>query len=92
MSQERNTENTTKPSPASDSPKEETLRFNAITLSRFMRANYGDQAAREAHRHIQAYTKTGQFELAAIWKRVLAHINGGELKDPARLVRSLKNG
>lgn len=77
---------------AATSLKEETLRFNAITLSRFMRANYGDEAAREAQRHIQVYTKTGQFELAAIWKRVLVHITGCELKEPAQFVRGLKNG
>lgn len=76
---------------ASDS-KEETLHFNTITLSRFMRANYGDQAAREAQRHVQVYTKTGQFELASIWKRVLVHITGSELKEPSRLIRGLKNG
>ena len=55
-----------------------------------MRANYGDDAAKEAQRHILLYERIKDAELAGIWRRVLAHITGIEVvEDPRRVLKSL---
>ena len=77
--------------PTSKDAKDQALYFNTITLSRFMRACYGPEAAKEAQRHFQQYTSIKQPDIAEIWKRVVAHINGIELKDPQRLVKSINS-
>lgn len=71
--------------------KEEALYFNTVTLSRFMRACYGADAAREAQRHVDAYLTAKQPDIADIWRRVVAHLSGVELKDdPRRIVKSAR--
>ncbi|MBY0509965.1 MAG: hypothetical protein K2P94_07405 [Rhodospirillaceae bacterium] len=73
------------------SQKEEALYFNTVTLSRFMRACYGAEAAKEAQRHVDAYLTAKQPDIADIWRRVVAHIRGVELKDdPRRVVKSAR--
>jgi phosphoenolpyruvate-protein kinase (PTS system EI component) len=77
--------------PQSSAQKEEALYFNTVTLSRFMRASYGRDAAKEAQRHVDAYMAAKQPDIADIWRRVVAHISGIELKDdPRRLVKSTR--
>jgi hypothetical protein len=79
-----------KTAPSNDA-KEQALYFNTMTLSRFMRACYGADAAKEAQRHVTAYTETNEPEIAEIWKRVVAHILGVEIKeDPRRVVKANK--
>ena len=71
----------------SDTPPkvgEPPLYFNTRTVSRFMNACYGLHAAAEAQRHVVAYAQAGRQELAEIWKRVLAHLCGIEIRDDAR--------
>ena len=66
------------------------LYFNTATLARFMRANYGDDAAAVAQRHVLSYEQIKETELAGIWKRVVAHILGVELvEDPRRVLKSI---
>ncbi len=66
------------------------LYFNTAVLARFVRANYGDDAAKEAQRHILLYERIKDAELAGIWRRVLAHITGIEVvEDPRRVLKSL---
>jgi hypothetical protein len=78
-------------SSAASNQKEEALYFNTVTLSRFMRACYGADAAREAQRHVDAYLTAKQPDIADIWRRVVAHISGVELKDdPRRIVKSTR--
>jgi hypothetical protein len=87
MTQQRNDQ--TSNAPQSSAQKEEALYFNTVTLSRFMRACYGADAAREAQRHVDAYLTAKQPDIAEIWRRVVAHISGIELKDdPRRIVKS----
>jgi len=75
--------------PESDRDRErERLYFNTVTLSRFMKACYGADAAKEAKRHIDVYREAGDTELTDIWKRVHAHIVGIEIKEDVR--RTLK--
>ena len=74
-------------------PEAQGLYFNTATLARFMRANYGDAAAAVAQRHVLNYEQIKETELAGIWKRVVAHINGVELvDDPRRVLKSIKSG
>lgn len=66
------------------------LYFNTAVLARFVRANYGDDAAKEAQRHVLLYESIKDAELAGIWRRVLAHITGVELvEDPRRVLKSI---
>lgn len=66
------------------------LYFNTATLARFMRANYGDDAAAVARRHVLSYEQIKETELAGIWKRVVAHLTGVELvDDPRRVLKSI---
>jgi hypothetical protein len=44
------------------------------TLARFMRSNYGNAAAGEAIRHVVAYAKEQQNELAEIWLGVVEEL------------------
>lgn len=90
MTQQRNEQ--TSSAPPSSTQKEEALYFNTVTLSRFMRACYGADAAREAQRHVDAYLTAKQPDIADIWRRVVAHINGVELKDdPRRIVKTSRS-
>ncbi len=67
------------------------LYFNTATLARFMRANYGADAAKEAQRHVLVYEQIKEPELVGIWKRVVAHIMGVEIvEDPRRVVKAAK--
>jgi len=76
---------------ASSSAQEEALYFNTVTLSRFMRANYGDESVRVTRERIAAYTRGGHPDIAEIWQRVLAHLTGIELKeDQRRLLKPVK--
>lgn len=71
--------------------EQKRLYFNTAVLARFVRANYGDDAAKEAQRHILLYERIKDAELAGIWRRVLAHITGIELvEDPRRVVKNTK--
>lgn len=89
MTQERNDQ--TSNAPQSSTQKEEALYFNTATLSRFMRACYGRDAARETQRRVDMYVSAKQPDIADIWRRVLAHISGIELKDdPRRIVKSAR--
>ncbi len=72
------------PNAATTSAQEEALYFNTVTLSRFMRANYGDEAVQVTRERIEAYTRGGHPDIAEIWQRVLAHITGIELKEDHR--------
>jgi len=65
---------------------DQALFFNTATLARFMRASYGSDAPSEAQRRVTAYTKITDFEVAEIWKRVLAHLHGVEIKEDTRRV------
>ena len=68
------------------------LYFNTFTISRFMRACYGKDAAAQAQRHVIAYALSGRHELAEIWKRVLAHLCGIEIReDGRRVLRKQRN-
>ncbi len=60
------------------------LYFNTAVVARFMRTYYGVDAAAEAQRHVAAYLNAGEGELAEIWKRVLAHLCGIEIKEDSR--------
>ncbi len=87
MTQQRNDQTASAPS----TQKEEALYFNTVTLSRFMRASYGADAAKEAQRHVDAYVTAKQPDIADIWRRVVAHISGIELKDdPRRIVKAAR--
>lgn len=67
------------------------LFFNTATLSRFMQACYGTDAAREAQRHVYEYSQAEDRDLVEIWKRVVAHLHGIEIKeDHRRIVRVAK--
>ena len=75
----------------SDDAKDQALYYNTITLSRFMRACFGADAAKEAQRHVLAYTHANDPELVEIWKRVVSHILGVELiDDQRRIVKAAK--
>lgn len=66
------------------------LYFNAAKLARFMRANYGDNAAAVAQCHVLSYEQIKETQLAGIWKRVVAHLLGVELvDDPRRVLKSI---
>jgi hypothetical protein len=68
----------------------DALYYNTLTLSRFMRANYGDNAAQEAKRHVEMYLRIREPEIAQIWQRVVAHITRIEIvEDPRRVVKSI---
>ena len=69
---------------ATTSAQEEALYFNTVTLSRFMRANYGDEAIRVCRERIAAYLRGGHPDIAEIWQRVLAHLTGVETKEDHR--------
>jgi len=89
MTQQRNEQ--TSNAPQSSTQKEEALYFNTVTLSRFMRACYGADAARETQRRVDMYVSAKQPDIAEIWRRVVAHISGVELKDdPRRIVKSVR--
>ena len=79
MSQQQPSQNA-----ATTSAQEEALYFNTVTLSRFMRANYGDEAIKVTRERIAAYTRGGHPDIAEIWQRVLAHLTGIELKEDHR--------
>jgi hypothetical protein len=67
------------------------LYFNTVTLARFMRACYGDDAAKQAERHVQAYMEIKEQEIAGIWKRVVAHLRGvQEIEDQRRIFKAAK--
>jgi hypothetical protein len=67
------------------------LYFNTAVLARFLRANYGDDAVKEAQRHVLLYERIKDAELAGIWRRVLAHVTGVELvEDQRRIVKAAK--
>ena len=73
----------------SDTPPkvgEPPLYFNTFSISRFMRTCYGKDAATEAQRHVEGYMRAGRHELAEIWKRVLAHLCGIEVREDARRI------
>ncbi len=74
----------TSPQATSTSAQEEALYFNTVTLSRFMRANYGDESVKVTRERIEAYTRGGHPDIAEIWQRVLAHLTGIELKEDHR--------
>lgn len=70
--------------------EQQGLYFNTAMLARFVRANYGAEAAAVAQRHVLTYEQINETELAGIWKRVVAHILGVELiDDPRRRLKSL---
>jgi len=62
------------------------LYFNTAVLARFVRANYGDDALKEAQRHVALYERIKDAELAGIWRRVLAHLSGIEIVEDSRRV------
>lgn len=71
--------------------EQEGLYFNTATLARFMRANYGADAAKEAKRHVAMYMEINEPEIANIGKRVMAHITGiEEVENQGRIVKSAK--
>ncbi len=71
--------------------EKEALYFNTATLSRFMKACYGADAMQQAQRHVKSYMEIKEPEIAAIWKRVVAHLQGVEIKeDPRRIVKPPK--
>ncbi len=74
----------TSPQATTTSAQEEALYFNTVTLSRFMRANYGDESVRVTRERIAAYTRGGHPDIAEIWERVLAHLTGIEIKEDHR--------
>lgn len=78
------------PHAAEQADTKDALYYNTLTLSRFMRANYGDDAAHEAKRHVEMYLRIRKPEIAQIWQRVVAHITGIEIvEDPRRVVKSI---
>ena len=66
--------------------EKEPLYFNTVTLSRFMSACHGAGAAAEAQRRVAAYTAKKEPEIAEIWKRVVAHLTGVEIKEDQRRI------
>lgn len=66
--------------------EKDALCYNTVTLSRFMRACYGADAAKEADRHVESYLAIKEHEIAGIWKRVVAHIRGIEIVDDQRRI------
>jgi len=89
MSQDANTKPPSTPRP--DNRKRHRLFFSTTTLSRFMRVCYGKDAPKEVQRRIAAYIQKAEFEIADIWKRVLAHLHGVEIKeDTRRIVKAPK--
>ena len=75
---------------AEQTDTKDVLYYNTLTLSRFMRANYGDKAVHEAKRHVEMYLRIREPEIAHIWQRVVAHITGIEVvEDPRRVVKSI---
>lgn len=66
--------------------KKPRLFFNTATLSRFMRACYGADAPKAVQLRIAALIRIAEFEIAEIWKRVLAHLHGFETKEDARRI------
>jgi hypothetical protein len=70
--------------------EQQGLYFNTAKLARFMRANYGDQAIKEAQRHVAMYMEIKEPEIANIWKRVVAHLTGvQEVEDARRRLKPL---
>ena len=84
MNQDENTKPPTNSPPSQH--RKQRLFFSTTTLSRFMRVCYGKDAPQEVQRRIAAYIQKADFELAEIWKRVLAHLHGVEIKEDARRI------